>query len=216
MNSRNDLTIFERQQLISIKNKIPANWISLITDANIIIVPNRKVKVIGTEINIFGCQNKNIYKALISDIQVIPTGFERWCLDLRLDIDKIDKYFLNAKKSTTHSFTRCFNYKILTKILPTREYLLRYQAPDIDDNVCKRCNLERDTIEHCLYECEKIQPFLNLLTNWIKQLAIIEFEMTLKTFLFGDIGNTPINKGLEHILLEAKKFVFYDLKDKNK
>ena len=87
-------------------------------------MPNRKVKVIGTEINIFGCQNKNIYKALISDIQVIPTGFERWCLDLRLDIDKIDKYFLNAKKSTTHSFTRCFNYEILTKILPTREYLL--------------------------------------------------------------------------------------------
>ena len=94
---------------------------------------------------------------------------------------------------------------------------MRYQAPDIENNICKRCNLERDTIEHCLYDCEHIQPFLNLLSNWIQQeLAVFNFEMTMKSFLFGDIENHEINMGLEHILLEAKKFIFYEIKENNR
>ena len=109
-----------------------------------------------------------MYIALIEGLRQLPIGFERWCLEQYLDIDQIAKYFGFAQKATTNVFTRCFQYKILTNILPTQEYLFKYRAPGVENNHCKRCKIERDTIEHCLYECECIQDFLALLENWIK------------------------------------------------
>ena len=49
------LTFLEKQQIISIRNKIPDQWIDL-TNTNqlsINIVPNRKVKLVGSDMNIF-------------------------------------------------------------------------------------------------------------------------------------------------------------------
>ena len=212
LNERLDLTAFERQQINSIKNRIPNNWLHFIAHENTNYVTQRKVKLVGNASNIFCCKNKQIYEALIRSTQQIPTGFERWCLDLQLDLEKIDSYFLNPRRATNNSFSRCFQYKILTKILPTKEYLLRYQAPDIVNNICPRCDLERHDIEHCLFECDRIQVFLTLLTQWIQQdLLIRDFDLNLKTFLFGNIENSKTNKGLEHILIEAKKYIFYEL-----
>ena len=214
INERGDLADFEKQQIISIKNKIPNQWELLTINQNISFVPQRRINVKETEFNVFSCKNKQIYEALIKSSQQIPIGFEHWCLDLQLGLEEVAKCFLNARKATTNSFARCFQYKILTKILPTKEYLLRYQAPDVDNNICTRCQLERDTIEHSLFECDRIQSFLTRLTQWIQQeLLIRDFELTMKNFLFGNIGRSKINKGLEHILLEAKKYIFYELGD---
>ena len=49
------MTFLEKQQIISITNKIPDQWIDL-TNTNqlsINIVPNRKVKLVGSDMNIF-------------------------------------------------------------------------------------------------------------------------------------------------------------------
>ena len=37
--------------------------------------------------------------------------------------------------------------------------------------------------------------------------------MTMSSFLFGNVGGPNTNAGLEHILLEAKKFLFYDVRE---
>ena len=42
---------------------------------------------------------------------------------------------------------------------------------------------------------------------------IRDFELNIKNFIFGNIENSKINKGLEHIILEAKKYIFYELSD---
>ena len=42
---------------------------------------------------------------------------------------------------------------------------------------------------------------------------IRDFELNLKTFLLGNIESSNTNKGLEHILIEAKKYIFYELAD---
>ena len=38
----------------------------------------------------------------------------------------------------------------------------------------------------------------------------------MRSFIFGNIDNCNDSKGLEHILLEAKKFIFYNIKDPNR
>ena len=94
LNERLDLTAFERQQINSIKNRIknriPNNWLHFIAHENTNYVTQRKVRLVGNASNIFCCKNKQIYEALIRSTQQLPTGFERWCLDLQLDLEKID------------------------------------------------------------------------------------------------------------------------------
>ena len=105
------MTFLEKQQIISIRNKIPDQWIDL-TNTNqlgINIVPNRKVKLVGSDMNIFFLARIVISIKPSSESRDIPIGFERWCVDLQLD-----------KLATTHTFTPYFNYKILSKILPTK------------------------------------------------------------------------------------------------
>ena len=118
-----------------------------------------------------------------------------------------------AKQSTANVFNQCFQYKILTQILPTQEYLLRYQVDGIIDNVCKMCKLERCTIEHSIYECISLQPFLRLIQSIIKTELNYKINFCRKTFLFGKLNNIQKYTGLNHFLIETKKFIFYDLRN---
>ena len=64
------LTFLEKQQIISIRNKIPDQWIDL-TNTNqlsINIVPNCKVKLVGSDMNIFF--NNNNHWSIFVDLQL--------------------------------------------------------------------------------------------------------------------------------------------------
>ena len=82
------MTFLEKQQIISIRNKIPDQWIDL-TNTNqlsVNIVPNRKVKLVGSDMNIFFLARIVISIKPSSESRDIPIGFERWCVDLQLDL----------------------------------------------------------------------------------------------------------------------------------
>ena len=69
-------------------NKIPDQWIDL-TNTNqlsINIVPNRKVKLVGSDMNIFFLARIVISIKPSSESRDIPIGFKRWCVDLQLDL----------------------------------------------------------------------------------------------------------------------------------
>ena len=74
------------------------------------------------------------------------------------------------------------------------------------------CNFERCTIEHCLIDCEKIQAFLDLIRNWIIREMEGGFNLNREHIIFGIYTNLARNKGLNHFLLELKKFIFYTVR----
>merc|ERR1712110_1036623 len=165
------------------------------------------------KIDIAKAKNRDIYEALISSEVQLPIGFERWCLEYPIEHTNIGNIFKLAKSCAKDTFTQCFQYKILCGILPTQEYLFRYRVPgmEIENNHCLMCEVERGTIEHCLFDCEMLQGFLDLVKEVVENSATDGHILSRRDIIFGCYENLPQNKGLNHFLLELKKFIFYNV-----
>ena len=110
-----------------------------------------------------------------------------------------------AHSCCTSVFDRVFQYKITTQILPTNEYLCRYKVKDT--NICDHCNLERDSIVHRLYDCEKLTFITNTIFDFLKSDCNYTSTISIVDYLFGIEGGK--NLGYNHFLLELKKTIFY-------
>ena len=147
------------------------------------IIPMQQLKLKIGHTNIYNCTNYMQYSCFIQSkknyyLLVLKDG--AWTIILM--ILSLKTFFLMTKQSTANVFNQCFQYKILTQILPTQEYLLRYQVDGIIDNVCKMCKLERCTIEHSIYECISLQPFLRLIQSIIKTELNYKINFCRKLF----------------------------------
>ena len=112
----------------------------------------------------------------------------------------------NCKASV---FDRVFQYKIITNILPTNDYLKRYRIKD--DDTCENCHKECDTIIHRLYDCELIGLHIEKILNFLKLECNKMYEISMIEFLFGKSGEQFL--ALNHVVLELKKLVFYASKE---
>ena len=111
--------------------------------------------------------------------------------------------FTFAQICSKSTFDQVFQYKITTQILPTNKYLTRYQV--IDSEICSKCELEPDTVEHCLWSCNMVIPYLEKVENYLRTECNLTGDISMIPYLFGFLNN----KGLNHILIELKKELFY-------
>ena len=101
---------------------------------------------------------RSLYYQLIAGKVLLPRGLiSNWCADFMLSNKQIVTTFTYARDCTKNVFKQCFQYKLSTYILPTNEYLKRYRVEESE--LCTRCKVEKDTILHMLWECEKIILF---------------------------------------------------------
>ena len=110
------------------------------------IFPFQTINHNGTDYTLTKMDSKAIYSVLIYPKVKMPKGLLNWCADLELSDEQIKTSLTFAHKCCTNIFDRVFQFKIVTQILPTNEYLFRYRVKDA--NTCENCNLECDTIEH--------------------------------------------------------------------
>ena len=109
-----------------------------------------------------------------------------------------------ARECSKYTFDHVFQYKIMTQILPTKQYLSRYRV--VDSDLCIRCNdAVSDTIQHCLWECQLVVPFVDKIVNFLNQQCQIQETISIEKYLFGFSKNAALNQ----ILLELKKMIFY-------
>ena len=129
---------------------------------------------------------------------------------MELSDKQINTSLTLAHKCCISIFDQIFQYKIVTQILPTNEYLERYKVKDY--NTCDNC-IERDSIEHRLYECEKVVPIIQIIVDFLDRECQIGGNMNMINYLFGFNGEP--NLALNHTILELKKMIFYNLLDFN-
>ena len=209
-----DLTFAEQFALYGIKRNLPNRWVSLVNTTEYITIHKQTLfQGRSGKIDIAKANNKDIYEALISSDVQLPIGFEKWCLEYPIDHTNIGNIFKLAKSCANDTFTQCFQYKILCGILPTQEYLFRYRVPgmEIENNHCLMCKVERGTMEHCLFDCEMLQGFLDLVKAVVENSALDGHTLSRRDIIFGRYENLLQNKGLNHFLLELKKFIFYNV-----
>ena len=188
--------------------KIPNILTESINDGNpkqIVINPSQIIQYEGMDFRIADMDSKTMYKKLISSKIKLPTGLLNWCLDFELSDSRIYTALTFAHSCCTSIFDRVFQYKIVTQILPTNEYLYRYKVKDT--NTCDQCNLERDSIDHRLYDCEKLTEITNTVFNFLKTECGYPCTITIVDYLFGLQGGKYL--GHNHFLLKLKKTIFY-------
>ena len=132
-----------------------------------------------------------------------------WYLELELTDQQIKTALTFAHQCTVNTFDRVFQFKIATYILPTNEYLVRYRVKNSD--LCDLCQQESDTIVHRLYECEYIICKIDIIFSYLKEKCNPSYLITMHEYLFGKSGLKYI--GLNHLLLELKKSLFYSIKE---
>ena len=203
-----NLNLLEKHKLISITRCVPRHWLDCINKQHVnctVIHPFQTINVNGSDKLLKNLDSNIIYNILISEKITIPVGMLNWCLELELSEIQIQTAFTFAHTCSSCIFDRVFQYKIATQILPTNDYLKRYRVKD--SNVCEKCNLEFDSIEHSLYSCSEIVQILLKFFKFLKDECGITKNIGMVQYLLGFSGSENI--GLNHILLEVTKSIFY-------
>ena len=145
-----------------------------------------------------------IYDKLIESKIKPPTGLRHWFEFFDLSKTDILLGFTHTRVSSKSSFDHGFQYKIMTQILPTNQYLARYRIRD--SNICEKCHLSVDTILHYLPQCQLVVPFVDRISDLLKIQRNFQGNIDSLQYFFGFKNNIAVN----HIVLELKKELFYN------
>ena len=152
------LSAVKRRLLIKIILKIPEEWGNAIEESPVLdvpVLPRQTIHLNGFDYTLLSLSSKQVYATLIFNKIRLPTGLLRWCEEINLSDSQIRTAFTFTKGCCCSIFDRVFQYKINTRILPTNEYLKRYQVRDSDE--CSRCLLlETDSVLHSTWLCSSI------------------------------------------------------------
>ena len=203
------LSAVKRRLLISIILEIPECWGNGIEDSpviNVTVSPRQTIHLNGYDSTLLSLSSSQVYSELIKSKTRLPTGLLRWCEDIALSDLQIQTAFTFTKDCCSSIFDRVFQYKINTRILPTNDYLKRYQVRESD--ACTRCQAETaDTVLHSTWLCGSIQAHLTYLFSFLRNKCDVMVDISMINYLFGFQGTKF--QGLNHILLEFKKHIFY-------
>ena len=205
---KNNFAPMVRSALKNLIEKIPLfirNCLDNKTVKYTVIFPFQTVNHDGTDSHLMNIDSKLIYNILIYPKIKMPKGLLNWCGDLELSDYQIKTSLTFAHKCCPSIFDRVFQYKIVTQILPTNEYLYRYKVKE--SSICENCNLECDTVVHRLYECEVIVEIITSVLTFMNTQCNQPKNITMVEYLFGLGGDRNI--AIDHILLELKKTIFY-------
>ena len=108
-------------------------------------------------------------------------------------------------KCSTDTTLRSFQYKILTRIIPTNKLLYKYKIKP--SNTCEFCSSYVETIEHIFWECATVQPIWNELKTLFIAVGI-DINLTLKDVCVGTFQGGIDNEVINYIIILMKKIHF--------
>ena len=201
----------KRRQLIQIILKIPewlGNAIENCQNFSGTVWPSQTINLNKSDVTVKSLNSGSIYSVLVEGKTRLPRGLLHWCEELQLSDTEIKTSLTFARLCSRQIFDHVFQFKIVTRILPTNQYLTRYRVKDSE--LCSRCP-EIDTVQHSTWSCGTIAPFISYAVVFLKTKCKVEVDINMKQYLFGFQGNKFL--GLNHVLLELKKFIFYNFEE---
>lgn len=164
-------------------------------------------------------QLSKLYNILLNGSQESSHSYlSSWRNDLQLDIstEEWEKACHLAQTQSINTRGRLLQYKWLfrTYITPVK---LNHFNPNIPDN-CPKCNIERGTLLHCIWECKKLQDFwkdtLRLISRLTECIIPVEPRLCLLHIYPEDFGaNAKKRKLIDFCLLQVKRVIALKWKD---
>ena len=113
--------------------------------------------------------------------------------------------YLAPIKSTIDTILREFQYKFLTRIIPTNSFL--YKCKISNTTLCDFCCRDIETFKHLFWECHYSQHFWSQLKSFLSE-SNIEIVMNYELICFGKINNEQKDNLINFIIFSAKYFIF--------
>jgi len=151
--------------------------------------------------------NKNLYNIKLQSHSKTDDSIERkWnsCLNLKENLNWRTIYTLPFK-STIDTYLRNFQFKFLSRIIPTNKFLTKCKLTN--SSLRDFCQESVETIDHLFWECKYSQSLWTELQKFLKRVKI-DIEIN-KTTAF--LGNTEIklhSEVLNFIIILMKVFIF--------
>ena len=202
----------KRRYLIQIILKIPGWLGNAIEDSpiiNVTVSPSQTVHINKSDVTIQSLNSGTVYSTLIEEKTRLPTGLLHWCEEFQLSNEEIKTAFTFARDCCSQTFDRVFQFKIVTRILPTNQYLTRYRVKESE--ICSRCLVEIDTVLHSTWSCDQIVPLISCVIVFLTTKCTVGVDINLRKYLFGFQGNNFL--GLNQFLLELKKILFINFEE---
>ena len=136
---------------------------------------------------------------------------QKWSNNLQIEYNEQvwKEVYASNFKCTKETKLRNFQYKILSRILPTNKFLYRCSL-SVTPN-CSFCDIYTETLEHLFFDCHITKSIYLQLRDWLL-MANINVTLSLETVILGMLPRDQLHKNLiTHIFLIAK-YVIYTAK----
>ena len=134
-----------------------------------------------------------------------PTGKKTWNEKYKFTDQEWEKIYNYPFSIIKYPAIQWFQTSINHNILVTNTLLVKMKLKN--DSQCYYCHSHDETIHHLFWTCEKIQLFLNKLSQWLKNKGI-QCNIKEELFMFGLDRNNHIPKPLNIIFLYSKYFIY--------
>ena len=106
-----------------------------------------------------------------------------------------------------------FQYRIIYKLLGTREYLYKLKISDTDK--CHFCNEESESITHMFALCPKVKDIWEVLKNWIRNVLKVAINFNSCTLILGYTNQDKNFWPLNFVLMCTRFYIFSSSRKKN-
>ena len=174
--------------------------LKLHNDAPQIITKNKMKTIAKTN-------SKELYAIFIKEKTESPTALNIWInIYPFLETLEWNKVFTLPFRTTQEPYLQSFQYKILHRILNTREKLFTWKIAE--SNKCYICD-EMDTLVHHLFSCPSSRNIWTQLESWLRNNLGTGFSFTECEILFGipiDHNNVDIQI-INYFILLGKWYI---------
>jgi len=193
-------TMIEKMQLKSILECLPKSW----READYETTTAESFKK-SREEKIKSMVSKKVYKGLIEKIQVPATAIGFYEKLFNTPGFEMKFFYSIPFRTTVYTKLRSFQFKINHNIIFTNEKLHRIGIKDSPN--CSFCNSHIETLPHLFAECEIIKNIWeNIINDLLPPYGIR--NLTTENILLGIILKEKQNNIINHIILEAKYYIY--------
>ena len=180
-------------QYMQIKNAVPKQWTDWMLQCKAPRFRKEHDNDYPTDIKIN--MAKNIF---IEQKRTTPPAIRRWHIRQKTWYSKC----MLIKKMTKETKLQVMQYRILHRIVPTKEKLFQQKLSDSPN--CELCMGVKDTIEHMLFECRGSKQIWDILTNAVLTGMGHRIRPTIESCILGMNTNNDILKQWNSFALKIK------------
>jgi len=187
-------------ELLSIQKAIPASW-----NKHFELINEDYVHKIDSTIFI----TKHLYNDVIKKKFVLTEEFAvYWRNEFKIELDELE---------WIESYIECFNWTISSKL---RSFYFQLRCKDIMTNAklfqmkkrldpyCNWCTSNYQDSIHLFWECKKVKPIWNVITNWINVQLNCELEIKKELLFLYDIEAGNYTTIINLVILIVCRYIY--------